>query len=35
MGVEMARHLASKGHEVTVYNRNTEKAKKWVAANGG
>jgi len=35
MGVEMARHLASKGHSVTVYNRNTEKAKNWVAANGG
>ena len=35
MGVEMARHLASKGHEATVYNRNTEKANNWVAANGG
>ena len=35
MGVEMARHLASKGHSVMVYNRNTEKAKNWVAPNGG
>jgi 3-hydroxyisobutyrate dehydrogenase-like beta-hydroxyacid dehydrogenase len=35
MGVEMARHLASKGHDVVVYNRNTEKAKQWVAKNGG
>jgi len=35
MGSPMARHLSSKGHELTVYNRNTEKAKQWVAANGG
>ena len=35
MGSPMARHLVSKGHELTVYNRNVEKAKHWVATNGG
>jgi 3-hydroxyisobutyrate dehydrogenase len=35
MGSPMARHLASKGHELTVYTRNSEKAKQWVVANGG
>ena len=35
MGSPMARHLATAGHELTVYNRNTEKAKQWVVANGG
>ena len=35
MGSPMARHLASKGYEVVVYNRNTEKAKQWVDKNGG
>ena len=35
MGSPMARHLATAGHELTVYNRNVEKAKQWVAANGG
>jgi 3-hydroxyisobutyrate dehydrogenase-like beta-hydroxyacid dehydrogenase len=35
MGSPMARHLASKGHDVVVYNRNSEKAKQWVAKNGG
>jgi len=35
MGSPMARHLASKSHELTVYNRSSEKAKQWVAANGG
>ena len=35
MGSPMARHLATAGHELTVYNRNAEKAKQWVAANGG
>jgi 3-hydroxyisobutyrate dehydrogenase len=35
MGYPMARHLKSKGHEVTVYNRTTEKAQKWVSENGG
>ena len=27
MGYPMARHLATKGHDVTVYNRNGAKAK--------
>jgi 3-hydroxyisobutyrate dehydrogenase len=35
MGYPMARHLKAKGHEVTVYNRTTAKAKKWVEENGG
>jgi 3-hydroxyisobutyrate dehydrogenase len=35
MGYPMARHLKAKGHDVTVYNRTTPKAEKWVAENGG
>ncbi len=35
MGYPMARHLKAKGHEVTVYNRTTAKAERWVAENGG
>lgn len=35
MGGPMARHLASKGHQVTVYNRTTAKAEAWVTAHGG
>lgn len=36
MGYPMARHLKEKGgHEVTVYNRTSAKAEKWVAENGG
>jgi 3-hydroxyisobutyrate dehydrogenase len=35
MGYPMARHLKSKGHEVTVYNRTTTKAEQWVSENGG
>jgi 3-hydroxyisobutyrate dehydrogenase len=35
MGAPMARHLAAKGHEVTVYNRTAEKAAAWAAAHGG
>ncbi|WP_407519902.1 NAD(P)-dependent oxidoreductase [Methylobacterium oryzisoli] len=35
MGAPMARHLAAKGHDVTVYNRTAEKAQAWVAAHGG
>jgi 3-hydroxyisobutyrate dehydrogenase len=36
MGFPMAGHLKSKGgHEVTVYNRNTAKADKWVTQFGG
>jgi 3-hydroxyisobutyrate dehydrogenase len=35
MGYPMARHLKAKGHEVTVYNRTTAKAERWVSENGG
>ena len=36
MGYPMAGHLKSKGgHEVTVYNRTSAKAEKWVAQHGG
>ena len=35
MGGPMARHLASKGHELTVYNRTAVRAADWVQANGG
>ena len=35
MGYPMAGHLAAAGHRVTVYNRTTEKAEKWVAEHGG
>ena len=35
MGYPMARHLKARGHEVTVYNRTTAKAEKWVSENGG
>jgi 3-hydroxyisobutyrate dehydrogenase len=36
MGYPMAGHLKNKGgHEVTVYNRTTAKAEKWVAQFGG
>jgi 3-hydroxyisobutyrate dehydrogenase-like beta-hydroxyacid dehydrogenase len=35
MGFPMARHLAAKGHEVTVYNRTGAKAEAWVQAHGG
>ena len=35
MGSPMARHLATAGHSVTVYNRSTAKAEAWVATNGG
>jgi 3-hydroxyisobutyrate dehydrogenase len=35
MGYPMARHLKSKGHDVTVYNRTLAKAEKWVSENGG
>lgn len=34
MGGPMARHLAQKGHEVTVWNRSAEKASAWVKAVG-
>jgi 3-hydroxyisobutyrate dehydrogenase len=35
MGAPMARHLAAAGHQVTVYNRNMQKSRDWVAAHGG
>jgi 3-hydroxyisobutyrate dehydrogenase-like beta-hydroxyacid dehydrogenase len=35
MGYPMARHLAAKGHHVTVYNRTSLKAERWVADHGG
>jgi 3-hydroxyisobutyrate dehydrogenase len=35
MGGPMARHLAAKGHAVTVYNRTEARAAAWVAAHGG
>lgn len=34
MGGPMARHLAAKGHQVTVYNRTLTKAQAWVAQHG-
>lgn len=36
MGYPMAAHLKNRGgHDVTVYNRTTAKAEKWVAQHGG
>jgi 3-hydroxyisobutyrate dehydrogenase-like beta-hydroxyacid dehydrogenase len=35
MGYHMAGHLARAGHDVTVYNRTTAKAQKWVEEFGG
>ncbi len=35
MGYPMAGHLASEGHEVTVYNRTGKKAASWVRRHGG
>ena len=35
MGYPMAGHLAAAGHEVSVFNRTTEKAESWVAQHGG
>ncbi len=35
MGAPMARHLAEAGHELTVQNRNPDKARQWVAKHGG
>jgi 3-hydroxyisobutyrate dehydrogenase-like beta-hydroxyacid dehydrogenase len=35
MGYPMAGHLAKGGHDVTVYNRTTATAEKWVAEHGG
>ena len=35
MGLPMAGHLAKAGHDVTVYNRNAQKAQAWVKEFGG
>ena len=35
MGYPMAGYLAKAGHDVTVYNRTTEKAEKWCMQHGG
>lgn len=35
MGYPMAGHVKQAGFDVTVYNRNTEKAKQWVEQYGG
>ncbi len=35
MGFPMAGHLQNAGFDVTVYNRNSEKAKRWVELYGG
>ena len=35
MGYPMAGYLARAGHDVTVYNRTTSKAERWVAEHGG
>jgi 3-hydroxyisobutyrate dehydrogenase len=35
MGFPMAGHLATAGHDLTVYNRSPEKARRWVEAHGG
>jgi 3-hydroxyisobutyrate dehydrogenase len=35
MGGPIARHLAAAGHNLTVHNRSTDKARAWVEANGG
>lgn len=35
MGYPMAGHMASAGHDVTVYNRTAAKAEKWAAEHGG
>jgi 3-hydroxyisobutyrate dehydrogenase len=35
MGFPMAGHLATKGHDVTVFNRSEAKAKAWVKTFGG
>ena len=35
MGYPMAGHLVAAGHRLTVYNRTTAKAERWVAEHGG
>ncbi len=35
MGAPMAGHLAKAGHDMVVFNRSPEKAKRWAEAHGG
>ena len=35
MGFPMAGHLAKAGHTVTVYNRSSDKSKKWISNYSG
>lgn len=35
MGFPMAGHLAARGHEVTVYNRSADKARRWTETHKG
>jgi 3-hydroxyisobutyrate dehydrogenase len=35
MGFPMAGHLKAKGHEVSVFNRSPEKARRWAETHGG
>ncbi len=35
MGAPIARHLATAGHQLTVYNRSPAKVEAWAAAHGG
>ena len=35
MGFPMASHLATHGHDVTVYNRTAAKADVWLGQHGG
>ena len=35
MGFPMAGHLKRAGHEVSVFNRSPDKARRWVEAHGG
>ena len=35
MGFPMAGHLAKAGHDVVVFNRSADKARRWVAQHGG
>jgi 3-hydroxyisobutyrate dehydrogenase len=35
MGFPMAGHLARAGHEVTVFNRSADKARRWAETHGG
>ena len=35
MGFPMAGHLKAAGHEVAVYNRSPDKARRWAEKHGG